>query len=62
MLINAKSIVEATDLPVSADLEGGFSSDPQAVAETIHLAANTGLVGGSIEVPPEMQDMGRRLT
>jgi 2-methylisocitrate lyase-like PEP mutase family enzyme len=49
ILLNAKSIVEATDLPVSADLEAGFGPDPQAVAETIGLAANAGLVGGSIE-------------
>lgn len=49
VMINAKSIVEATDLPVSVDLEGGFGPDPQIVAETIRLAIHTGLVGGSIE-------------
>lgn len=48
-LANVKAIVEATDLPVSADLENGFSDDPQAAAETILLAAKTGLCGGSIE-------------
>jgi 2-methylisocitrate lyase-like PEP mutase family enzyme len=48
-LANAKAIVEATDLPVSADLENGFGDAPNAVAETIWLAAATGLVGGSIE-------------
>jgi len=48
-LVNAKAIVEATDLPVSADLEKGFGDEPNAVAETIWLAAATGLVGGSIE-------------
>jgi 2-methylisocitrate lyase-like PEP mutase family enzyme len=42
-------IAAATDLPVSGDLEGGFSKDPKAVAETIRLAAEAGLVGGSIE-------------
>ena len=49
ILRNARDIVEATDLPVSADLEGGFGHDPKACAETIALAAETGLVGGSIE-------------
>jgi 2-methylisocitrate lyase-like PEP mutase family enzyme len=42
-------MVSATDLPVSADLEKGFGDAPEAVAETIRLAAATGLVGGSIE-------------
>jgi len=46
---NARTIVEATELPVSADLENGFGDEPAACAETIALAAKTGLVGGSIE-------------
>lgn len=48
-LANARAIVEATPLPVSADLENGFGDAPQACAETIRLAADAGLVGGSIE-------------
>lgn len=49
-LQNAKAIVDATHLPVAADLENGFADEPQAVAETILLAAReAGLVGGSIE-------------
>lgn len=48
-LANAKSIVEATHLPVAADLENGYGHSPEAVAETIRLAAEAGLVGGSIE-------------
>jgi 2-methylisocitrate lyase-like PEP mutase family enzyme len=48
-LANARSIAEATSLPVSADLENGFGDDPDACAETILLAAAAGLVGGSIE-------------
>jgi len=48
-LANARAIVDATPLPVSADLENGFADDPQACAATIALAAATGLVGGSIE-------------
>lgn len=49
VLENARAIVAATDLPVSADLENGFGDAPGAAAETIRLAAEAGLVGGSIE-------------
>jgi 2-methylisocitrate lyase-like PEP mutase family enzyme len=49
ILENAKSIAEATHLPVSADLEDGFGRPPEMCAETIRLAADTGLAGGSIE-------------
>ena len=48
-LRHAREIVAATELPVSADLENGFGEAPAYVAETIRLAAGTGLVGGSIE-------------
>lgn len=49
VLRDARAIVEATDLPVSADLENGFGDTPKEAAETIRLAAEAGLVGGSIE-------------
>jgi 2-methylisocitrate lyase-like PEP mutase family enzyme len=49
-LANARSIVDATALPVAADLENGYGHSPEEAAETIRLAAETaGLVGGSIE-------------
>jgi len=48
-LQNVQSIINVTDLPVSADLENGFGDDPLKCAQTIRLAANTGLSGGSIE-------------
>ena len=48
-LAHCRAIVEATDLPVSADLEKGFGDAPSAAAETIRLAGSVGLVGGSIE-------------
>ncbi|HUA61912.1 MAG TPA: isocitrate lyase/phosphoenolpyruvate mutase family protein [Verrucomicrobiae bacterium] len=48
-LAHARSIVEATDLPVSADLENGFGDAPDVVAETVRLAAEAGLVGCTIE-------------
>jgi 2-methylisocitrate lyase-like PEP mutase family enzyme len=49
VLANAREMVEATDLPVSADLQNGFGDSPEACAETIRLAAEAGLAGGSIE-------------
>jgi 2-methylisocitrate lyase-like PEP mutase family enzyme len=48
-LAHARLIVEATDLPVSADLEKGFGDAPEEAAATIREAAAIGLVGGSIE-------------
>ena len=48
-LAHCRGIVEATDLPVAADLEKGFGDEPSVAAETIRLAASVGLVGGSIE-------------
>jgi len=48
-LAQARAIVEATNVPVAADLEKGFGDAPAVVAETIRLAAEIGLVGGSIE-------------
>jgi 2-methylisocitrate lyase-like PEP mutase family enzyme len=48
-LTNAAAIIAATDLPVSADLENGYGDAPEDAARTIRLAAETGLVGGSIE-------------
>jgi 2-methylisocitrate lyase-like PEP mutase family enzyme len=46
---HAAAIVAATDLPVSADLENAFADEPAGVAETIGLAAATGLAGCSVE-------------
>ncbi|MCY1408802.1 hypothetical protein D9M71_241320 [compost metagenome] len=48
-LDNVRAIVDATALPVAADLENGFSDDPKGCAEAILLGAQAGLVGGSIE-------------
>jgi 2-methylisocitrate lyase-like PEP mutase family enzyme len=48
-LSHSRSIVSATDLPVSADLEKGFGDRPEDVAETVRLAAEAGLVGCTIE-------------
>ncbi len=48
-LAHARSIVEATDLPVSADLENCFADEPEKAAETVRLAGEIGLAGCSIE-------------
>ncbi len=48
-LAGARIVVEASNLPVSADLENGFGDEPAVVADTIRTAASIGLVGGSIE-------------
>ena len=49
MIAHVREMSDATDLPVSADLENGFGDDPETAAETIRLGAQAGLVGGSIE-------------
>jgi len=49
MLAHIAAIVEATDLPVSADLESSYADDEDGVSETFRLAAETGAVGASIE-------------
>ncbi len=48
-LAHAHALVQACDLPVSADMENGYGDDPETVAETVRLAASVGLVGCSIE-------------
>jgi 2-methylisocitrate lyase-like PEP mutase family enzyme len=48
-LANAQLICQATDLPVSGDLEKGFGDAPADAARAIVRAAEAGLVGGSIE-------------
>jgi len=48
-LEHCRTIAEATDLPVAADLENCFGDDAKKVAETIRLAGSTGIVGGSVE-------------
>jgi 2-methylisocitrate lyase-like PEP mutase family enzyme len=52
MLEYVRAIVDATSLPVSADLQHGYGASPDAVAETILAAAAVGAVGGSIEDRP----------
>jgi 2-methylisocitrate lyase-like PEP mutase family enzyme len=48
-LAHAAGVVEAVDVPVSADLENGFADDPAAVFTTVTDAVSVGLAGCSIE-------------
>jgi 2-methylisocitrate lyase-like PEP mutase family enzyme len=48
-LAHARAIVEATNLPVSADFENCFADEPAKAAETVRLAGEVGLAGCSIE-------------
>jgi 2-methylisocitrate lyase-like PEP mutase family enzyme len=49
MLGHVRELVEATDLPVNADFENGYVDNPQGVAESVRLCAETGVAGLSIE-------------
>lgn len=48
-LAHCREIAAAVDVPVAADLENGFGTRPEDATETIRLAAETGIAGGSIE-------------
>ncbi|HYM90854.1 MAG TPA: isocitrate lyase/phosphoenolpyruvate mutase family protein, partial [bacterium] len=49
MLAHIRTIVEASDVPVNADFEGGFADDPDGVARNVRLCVETGVAGLSIE-------------
>jgi 2-methylisocitrate lyase-like PEP mutase family enzyme len=49
LIANCREIASATQLPVSADLENGYADEPDEAAQIIRLAAEAGVVGGSIE-------------
>jgi 2-methylisocitrate lyase-like PEP mutase family enzyme len=48
-LEHMSSIGEGVDVPVNADFEGGFATDPEAVGANVGLAASTGVAGLSVE-------------
>jgi 2-methylisocitrate lyase-like PEP mutase family enzyme len=48
-LANAARIVDATSLPVTVDFEGGYSTDPHAVAHNVWRLAHMGAVGCNFE-------------
>ncbi len=49
VLAHLRDMVEATDLPINADFENGYASDPAGVKESVRLAVETGVAGLSIE-------------
>ena len=49
LIANCREIAAATELPVNADLENGYADDPAEAASIFRLAADAGVVGGSIE-------------
>ncbi|MBW4051118.1 MAG: isocitrate lyase/phosphoenolpyruvate mutase family protein [Proteobacteria bacterium] len=49
VLAHLRSLVDATDLPLNADFQGGFAHEPAGVAESVRLAVETGVAGLSIE-------------
>jgi len=49
VLEHLRMMVGATDLPVNADFESGYASDPDGVAQSVRLAIETGVAGLSIE-------------
>jgi 2-methylisocitrate lyase-like PEP mutase family enzyme len=49
MFARIREIVDAVDIPVSADLEAGYGDSPEAVAATIGMAIDLGLAGANIE-------------
>jgi 2-methylisocitrate lyase-like PEP mutase family enzyme len=46
---HAAVLDQATDLPVSVDLENGYGPDPESAALAVTRVAEAGAVGGSIE-------------
>lgn len=48
-LRHCRDLVQATTLPISADLEKGFGNSPEQVADMITAVAATGVAGCSIE-------------
>ncbi|MEO6712423.1 MAG: isocitrate lyase/phosphoenolpyruvate mutase family protein [Mycobacteriales bacterium] len=48
-LEHLRAVVNAVDLPVNADFEGGFAVDPQQVNVNVKRAAATGIAGLSVE-------------
>ncbi|HEX3597861.1 MAG TPA: isocitrate lyase/phosphoenolpyruvate mutase family protein, partial [Polyangiaceae bacterium] len=53
---HVKELAGSVELPMSGDLENGFGDSPEDAAEAIRLAAEAGLVGGSIEDSTGRQD------
>jgi 2-methylisocitrate lyase-like PEP mutase family enzyme len=49
VVAHAAALDQATELPVSVDLENGYGADPASAARALARVAEAGAVGGSIE-------------
>jgi 2-methylisocitrate lyase-like PEP mutase family enzyme len=49
MLGHLREIVNAVEVPVNADFEGGYADAPEGVAESVRRCVETGVAGLSIE-------------
>jgi 2-methylisocitrate lyase-like PEP mutase family enzyme len=49
VLAHLRALCEAVDLPINADLEGGFAVEPEKVAANVTAASATPIAGLSIE-------------
>jgi 2-methylisocitrate lyase-like PEP mutase family enzyme len=49
VLAHLRAVVNAVQLPVNADFEGGYAVEPEGVAANVTLAVQTGVAGLSIE-------------
>jgi 2-methylisocitrate lyase-like PEP mutase family enzyme len=49
VLSHFQTLVEATDIPINADFEGGFAREPARIADHVRLVCDTGVAGLSIE-------------
>ncbi len=49
VMAHIRAMAPMIDIPLAADLEDGFGTEPEHCAETIRQGAAAGLVGGSIE-------------
>ena len=49
VLAHARAVAEATDVPVNADFESGYASDPDGVYQSVRRCLETGVAGLSIE-------------
>lgn len=49
VIAHLHEMVEAVDVPVNADFESGFATDPSGVAHSVRLAIEAGVAGLSIE-------------
>jgi 2-methylisocitrate lyase-like PEP mutase family enzyme len=58
LMAHLAALCEATDAPITADLQNGFGDTPEAAAVAIQEAAAAGVVGASIEDASQTKPSG----